>query len=231
MARFSRTYTGQAHYAPVAQSRVQRNAFDASLDEAIESGYSDKLLVVFENISRFNGSCKPNAVFKWHPERKCGMVHALKTIKRGQEIYLNYISPLEDTLKIRQRRPEMLHTRWGFWWGFWCGCSLCNIGSAATKVQDDLREKAWEEWKYLLNLPWPSEVTHNDETHFASLTRPDGHRDITIDAGASVTIRCGSGRNSERPQSYTKSTGEPTPTTRVSAINSRLSKFTTLNCK
>lgn len=89
-------------------SRLARNSFDASEDDADRFGNGQKIIVVFHRISFFNHSCKPNAVWKWHPERKCGMVHALKEIPAGEQIYLSYLSSVEDTLMARDERRAAL---------------------------------------------------------------------------------------------------------------------------
>jgi hypothetical protein len=169
-------------------SRVARNAFDATPDEAMESGQGIKTFVVFEHIFCFNHSCKPNAVFKWYPQRQCGMVHALRTIRRGEEIYLSYISSLEDTLKNRKDRREILQDRWGFR----CNCSLCHLPQYASDPEDDLRDTAWKEWKYLKSLQWPSNLSHNDDDYFDSLPWPADHHDVTMDDAGDATIylRC-----------------------------------------
>ena len=93
-------------------SRLARNSFDATEDDADRFGNGQKIIVVFHRISFFNHSCKPNAVWKWHPERNCGMVHALKEIPAGEQIYLSYLSSVEDThLPIEDRRAALLTTK------------------------------------------------------------------------------------------------------------------------
>jgi hypothetical protein len=144
---------------------VAANAFDASEDEADRSGHGAKTLVVFHRISFFNHSCKPNAVWKWHPQRKCGMVYALRDIVAGEQIFLSYIHTLKDTLKSREDRHTILQNGWNFR----CSCAGCRLSTTAVREDDSRRKKAWDDWKYLDELPWPSETMPMDQGHLATL--------------------------------------------------------------
>lgn len=147
-------------------SRCQRNAFDLSSGEAVESGDGEKLIVVFHRISFFNHSCKPNAVLKWDPVRRCGMVHALREIKQKDEIRLNY---MRDN------------------WHFDCKCTLCIRGATLSDAMDQKRSAAWRDWKILRKMRFP---TDDDALELAQdiPTWPDGHRDVTMDNEGRETV-------------------------------------------
>jgi len=154
-------------------ARLQANAFDASEDEANMSGHGAKTFVVFHRTSFFNHSCKPNAAWKWHTERKCGMVHALRDIEAGEQIFFSYIHTLQDTLKSRADRQTTLQNGWDFRYS----CPCCRLGANAVEEDDNRRKKAWEDWKYLDELPWPSEAIPMDQSHLATLKWPEGSPD------------------------------------------------------
>lgn len=156
-------------------SRLQRNAFDASLDEADRFGSGEKVLVVFHHISFINHACKPNAVWEWNPQRGVGTVHALKDITKGHQIYVSYIASLENTLKPRKERQDLLSSGWGFD----CDCAICHLGATTSRAEDNLRGKAWRDWQALCKLPWPNDAVPMTDAHLATLTWPDDHEDIS----------------------------------------------------
>lgn len=163
-------------------SRLAKNSWDASDDEAERLGSGEKVLVVFHRISFFNHSCKPNAVFKWHSERQCGMVHALRDISTKDQIYLNYLPALEDVLLSRKDRREALQKSWAFK----CTCTVCSLSADASKADDELRERALREWKLLIELPRPSEAVPMDQEHLDTLTWPNDSNDISAEEGAEI---------------------------------------------
>jgi len=158
-------------------SRLERNSWDASDDEAERLGSGEKVFVAFHRISFFNHSCKPNAVYKWHPERKCGMVHALREISTKEQIYLNYRPSLEDVLLSRKARREALQKSWAFK----CTCTVCGLSANASKTDDEQRARALREWKVLIELPRPAEAVPMEQDHLDTLTWPDGSNDISSD--------------------------------------------------
>jgi len=161
-------------------SRLQRNAWDASPDARDQFGSGDKVLVVFHHISFINHSCQPNAVWEWNPQRGVGTVHALRDITKGNQIYVSYISRLEDTLKPRAERKLLL----SHGWGFDCTCAVCHGGS-----DDGLRRKAWRDWQALGRLPWPDDAVPMSDARLATLTWPDGHEDISTKEEVDVVCK------------------------------------------
>ena len=67
-------------------------------------------------ISRFNHSCKPNAV-----NSKFNEVWAVSNIKAGQEITISYKEDGLFGLRLTQNHQKILQT-----WGFTCICELCQ---------------------------------------------------------------------------------------------------------
>jgi hypothetical protein len=172
-------------------ARVAANAFDASDDEADRSGNGTKTLVVFNRISLFNHSCKPNAIMKWHPERKCGMVHALREIVPGEQIFLSYIHTVKDTLKSRKDRQTILQDGWDFE----CACTGCHLSDTAVVEDDNRRKKGWDDWTYLDELPWPSARIPMHQNHLATLKWPEGSPDGPLANEADIKCKDASGKD------------------------------------
>jgi hypothetical protein len=91
----------------------------------------------FENglsiqISRFNHSCKPNAVNSEFNE-----VWAVCNIKAGQEITICYKEDGLFGLRTTQNRQEILQA-----WGFTCNCELCqeSVDDEPTTIQSEIQE-------------------------------------------------------------------------------------------
>ena len=61
--------------------RWATNAFGITLPGP--DGLEYHHLFLFNNISRANHSCQPNAVWAWDPQRSVGTLHALRTIQRN----------------------------------------------------------------------------------------------------------------------------------------------------
>lgn len=73
---------------------------------------------VFANISRINHSCRPNVHHFWSADKKMELVHALKEISPGEEIFNSYI----DLYATRDERRAKLKESFGFE----CRCELCS---------------------------------------------------------------------------------------------------------
>ena len=71
---------------------------------------------LFEHLSRFNHSCDPNAVMWFNGNTDIANVKALRAIKPGTEVVINYGS--EGTLE--ERRAWLQQS-----FGFQCSCTLC----------------------------------------------------------------------------------------------------------
>lgn len=113
------------------------------------------------------------------------MVHALKGIVAGEQILLNYIHTVKDTLKSRKQRHKVLQDGWNFL----CSCTGCRLSTTAVEEDDHRRKKAWEDWEYLDELPWPSENIPMNQNHLAGLKWPEGGPDGPLDNEADVECK------------------------------------------
>ncbi|EHL01305.1 putative SET domain-containing protein 5 [Glarea lozoyensis 74030] len=86
---------------------------------------------VFENISRINHGCLPNAVQNWNGllgEEGEETVYAIKDIKEGEEITTSYLSGGTS----KERRAVLKQS-----FGFDCTCKLCDSDEADLKASDE----------------------------------------------------------------------------------------------
>ena len=85
-------------------SLVATNSFG---HEYRSKGQRYSILRNFEDISRANYSCRPNAHFTWNTrlgEAGQATIHALKHIAVGEEITISYIPGPEHSLEPREQR-------------------------------------------------------------------------------------------------------------------------------
>ena len=83
---------------------------------------------VFPLIARINHSCRQNAQHPWDKEKQREVVHAVREIREGEELTLNY-----STGGPSEVRRRALKT----YFGFYCACEVCSLPSAALKVSDE----------------------------------------------------------------------------------------------
>ncbi|KAI0071599.1 SET domain-containing protein [Panus rudis PR-1116 ss-1] len=88
---------------------------------------------VCEAISRINHSCTPNCAWSWHLRSFAMEVRALKPIKKGEQIFAGYTSPLDP----RSHRREFLSRRYKFH----CMCSSCSLPDEDSKASDARRAR------------------------------------------------------------------------------------------
>lgn len=82
---------------------------------------------VFENISRINHSCLPNAVQAWNAQNREETVYAVRDIQPGTEITLSYHAGGPSTV-----RKALLKENFGFD----CACELCSLPPSELKASD-----------------------------------------------------------------------------------------------
>jgi hypothetical protein len=103
-----------------------------------QNGQKVTTIIVHNNISRANHSCRPNAVYAYDHLQNRGTLRALKAILANQEIFVEYLPTEEDSLKSGHDRREELNRHYGFN----CDCDACgdpNLGANQRNRQDDDR--------------------------------------------------------------------------------------------
>ncbi|KAF7315428.1 SET domain-containing protein [Mycena indigotica] len=90
---------------------------------------------VFLQASRFNHSCAPNATARFDPESFTLTVHALRPIKKGEELFISYIDLTSPSMATRDtRRAELLHL-----YHFSCCCAICSLSDVSESDTRRLR--------------------------------------------------------------------------------------------
>jgi SET domain len=82
---------------------------------------------IFPIISRINHSCHPNTQHTWNRSTEHETIHAIRNIKKGEEITISYTlggpsQPRRQSLKDK--------------FGFDCTCDLCSLRGEARKISD-----------------------------------------------------------------------------------------------
>ena len=79
-------------------------------------------------MSRFNHSCRSNAQYFWNEDTKTRDIRALRKIKEGEEITVNYISALVEP---RDKRRRILKDKYNFD----CNCEACDLTEAQIQCE------------------------------------------------------------------------------------------------
>ena len=82
---------------------------------------------LFENACKMSHSCRPNCVWKTTQDGKAKEIRAIRSIKEGEELTVDYVGNVLQA--IPERRQELLMTK-----GFLCNCDRC-----ASESGDDTR--------------------------------------------------------------------------------------------
>jgi hypothetical protein len=144
-------------YPMAAVAKLVRTEFEAlstiEQDEIMSLAYyatandeatMDKLGIIFRNnaynsgdsiglfpkIARINHSCRPNASYYWSDKVNKRIVYTTRRIKKGEEIFVSYIS----LLLTQQDRQKQLDR-----YGFKCTCQACAQERVAQEVSDNRR--------------------------------------------------------------------------------------------
>ncbi|OCH91994.1 SET domain-containing protein [Obba rivulosa] len=91
-------------------------------------GYNGACGGVFNDISRINHSCRPNAVFWWDLQSFSGQIRALAPIRPGEQIFITYI----DMWPTRTVRQATLLKKYRFR----CACGACTLTGAYAQYSD-----------------------------------------------------------------------------------------------
>ncbi|PAV17308.1 SET domain-containing [Pyrrhoderma noxium] len=110
--------------APLSEDDIILATFQTN---AISAG-SD--VGLFPLTARLNHGCSSsfNSVYSWRPEEGSLVVHALKPIKRGEELLTTYT----DTKRPRQERQNYLKS----YYDFTCTCPVCSLQGLESQLSD-----------------------------------------------------------------------------------------------
>jgi len=97
---------------------------------ALPCGSAASVGGVYPKICRINHSCIPNAHNSWNSKVKCESIHAIRSIKAGEEITISY-----DKGEPQESRRNSLRNAFGFD----CSCTLCNLPPDAVQASDTRR--------------------------------------------------------------------------------------------
>ncbi|KAJ9618726.1 SET domain-containing protein 5 [Taxawa tesnikishii (nom. ined.)] len=97
---------------------------------------------VFEQASRINHSCHPNAIHSWNKLTYIQSVHALRDIKAGEQIFIDYVP---DSMWDPDQRAKWLQ----YYHNFTCRCPSCAgpsaVQSRANRAEmQKLYQKLWD---------------------------------------------------------------------------------------
>ncbi|PPQ66612.1 hypothetical protein CVT26_009373 [Gymnopilus dilepis] len=111
----------QAHVAQLALAIFQTNAVSTGPEE----------VGIFPSMARLNHGCSSafNVVYMWRPEEQSLVVHALKDVKKGEELITTYT----NTKKTRDQRRAFLQQHYGFH----CTCAVCSLPDDLSKASDE----------------------------------------------------------------------------------------------
>lgn len=90
---------------------------------------------LFLRCSRFNHSCLSNAAYSWNSKLSAETVYAVKDIKKGEEINVNYFSAQLWANPKVQRQALLLDE-----FGFTCCCQACNRPPPEVAASDERRQ-------------------------------------------------------------------------------------------
>ncbi|KAL1745552.1 hypothetical protein HDZ31DRAFT_36187 [Schizophyllum fasciatum] len=99
-------------------------------------GSQGRYVAAYENISRINHDCRPNAHYAFHRPSFSARLRALRHIKAGEEILISYVPPEAP----RSQRQEGLSQ-----YGFTCTCVTCEEGEEADKRRAGITQPIDEE--------------------------------------------------------------------------------------
>ncbi|KAI0043633.1 hypothetical protein FA95DRAFT_1574980 [Auriscalpium vulgare] len=118
------------HAPSVEYAIAKTNSFEAHR----VPGCIGQCSVVFDDISRINHRCAPNAVFGWDPESLSGQIHAVQPIAPGEQIFISYVS----NYAMHHERQEALSRIYAFT----CTCATCTLPPNERWADDNTRQDA-----------------------------------------------------------------------------------------
>ena len=97
---------------------------------ALPCGPGSSVGGVYPIISLINHCCLPNAHNNWNSQAKWETIHAIRSIKRGEEITISY----DQGGPSDTRRTHLKDA-----FGFDCGCELCSLPHPDIDISNDRR--------------------------------------------------------------------------------------------
>ncbi|KAI0044073.1 SET domain-containing protein [Auriscalpium vulgare] len=88
---------------------------------------------VFNDLSRINHCCAPNATFHWDPESLTGYIRALQPIAPGEEVFITYVANYAPYHRRQETLPRL--------YAFMCTCATCALPSRERIADDDVRQE------------------------------------------------------------------------------------------
>ncbi|KAH8114591.1 hypothetical protein DFH11DRAFT_1508453 [Phellopilus nigrolimitatus] len=124
-------------YVTPANDQVPASTESLSDDEVALAIFQTNAISAGENAgifpwtARLNHGCSAafNSVYSWRPGEGIIVVHALKSVKRGDELLTTYT----DTKKSREERQHYLKS----FYDFPCTCSVCSLPDPESAASDD----------------------------------------------------------------------------------------------
>ena len=128
---------------------------------------------VYNDISRINHSCRPNAYLSWDAERGVGTVHALIRLNVGDEITIDYIDSPEEWLQKGEDRQKELKSHWEFD----CYCAACK--QQPDEAEDDKRrEAALKLWNSINESPDPGSRRQSENEALSIIADSSKYNDL-----------------------------------------------------
>ena len=123
--------TEQQHFFALSQS-AQHGSTKSALGIWASNAYATDLpgetgmcSSVFAHACRLNHDCRPNAHAAWNDRIGMQTVHALREIRKGEEVLVAYIGGDEDgTRAVRQKQLQSKFS-------FTCECAQCGLTGAS----------------------------------------------------------------------------------------------------
>jgi hypothetical protein len=130
-----------SHLSTNERKRLRRlyNAFPESKDlgfirtNCYGLGPDSPFCGVFEQLSRVNHSCRPNAERCWDADREVETLYALRDIPVGEELTVSYLCGTGEM--ARDERRDLLRKGWRFE----CNCECCSLTDVALSKSNERR--------------------------------------------------------------------------------------------
>ena len=117
----------------VVDDTFATNAFKATVENERDNEDDWDGRAIFPEAAWMNHDCRPNTHYHFNDDTMQQVVHATRTIEKGEELTDSYI----DFMVSREERQEMLFHNWGFR----CTCRQCSMPKPL-RIASDSRLRA-----------------------------------------------------------------------------------------